>query len=272
MKRFQLFGVVVSLLLTLLPVAHAGEIPGGGQNNVGDSPVEKSAATHWQSAFPDEAAVGIGFSGVKNFNDNFNFDKRSQKRLLGSWVCHTNNGDVSLNFLSENQLNFNGDTAYYSSTSTEINVQAEGQTITYPYIFNDKGLLITFPQGVKALFVRNQAPAPAAMGNIFSQLVGEWKDIRSSGNTVITLGADGQYVYYSDFAAGNSAAGETNWGMANSSADRGTWRARGTARAGTIFYKSQDGSSGTLTYQVHIENGRIYWGEYYFDGTIYVKQ
>ncbi len=272
MKKTVSSGAIFSLLLTLILLAHPGEIFAGSQNNVGDSPVERSAATHWRQAFPEATAAGVGFSGAKNMNDNFNFAKKPQKSLLGAWVCHTQNGDVSLNFLSENQLNFNGDTAYYTSTSTEITVQADGETITYPYVFNDKGLLITFPQGVKALFVRSRASASAAQGKIFPQLIGEWKDIRSSGNTVITLGADGRYAYYSDFAAGNSNAGETNWGTANSNSDRGTWRAQGTARAGTIFYKSADGSSDTLTYQVHVENGRTYWGEYYFDGTIYVKQ
>jgi hypothetical protein len=83
---------------------------------------------------------------------------------------------------------------------------------------------------------------------------------------------DGQYSYYSDYAAGNSSSGQTNWGYANSNRDRGTWKAQGTPRAGTIFYRSQNGGTDTLAYHVHVENGKTYWGEYYFDGTIYVKQ
>jgi len=274
MKKLQLFGAVIGLFFCLLSFAVAGDIAGVGHSQrPGGNVVEKSAATQWRQAFPDALSGDSGFSGAKNMNENFQFQKQSQRTLLGRWVCHTKNGDVTLQFISENQLNFNGDTAYYSSTNDKITVQADGETITYPYYFNDKGLVITFPEGIKALFVRdNGAAATSTAGKIFPQLVGEWKDIRSSGNTVITLAGNGQYSYYSDFAAGNSTAGETNWGTASSNSDRGTWRAQGTPRAGTIFYKSQDGSSDTLSYQVHVENGRTYWGEYYFDGTIYVKQ
>jgi len=273
MKKILIFGVVFSLFFYLISFVSAGENLKNSRNPVpGNSAVEKSAATQWQLAFPEAASSNSGFSGAKNMEENFNFQKRSQETLLGRWVCRTDNGNVTLNFISENQLDFNGDTAYYSSTNDRITVSADGQTVTYPYLFSERGLVITFHEGVKALFVRDSAPAVSAAGKIFSQLVGEWKDIRSSGNTVITLAGNGQYSYYSDFAAGNSTAGETNWGTASSNNSRGTWRAQGTPRAGTIFYRSQDGSSDTLSYQVHVENGQTFWGEYYFDGTIYVKQ
>ena len=273
MKKIVIFGIVFSLFFYIIPFVRAGEKLKNSQNPVpGNSAVEKSAATQWRQAFPEAVSGNSGFSGAKNMTENFQFQERSQKTLLGRWVCRTKNGDVTLHFISENQLSFNGDTAYYSSTNDKITVQADGQTITYPYCFSEKGLVITFPEGTKALFVRAAGSATSAAGNIFPQLIGEWKDIRSSGNTVITLAGNGQYSYYSDFAAGNSSAGETNWGTAGSNSDRGTWRAQGTPRAGTIFYRSQDGSSDTLSYQVHVENGQTFWGEYYFDGTIYVKQ
>jgi hypothetical protein len=268
--------MIVSMFFCLLLLtAQAGESFGVDRGQEpGGAVLEKAAATQWRQVFPSVLSEGSGFAGAKDMDENFKLKRRSQETLLGSWVCHTKNGDVSLNFISANQLVFNGDTAYYRSTSDKIIVQADGQMLTYPYYFSEKGLVITFPEGIKALFMRDTGgtAAAAAAGSIFPQLVGEWKDIRSSGNTVITLAGDGQYSYYSDFAAGNSSAGETNWGTANSNSDRGTWRAQGTPRAGTIFYKSRDGSSDTLTYHVHVENGSTYWSEYYFDGTIYVKQ
>lgn len=257
MKRWLLFGVIVGLFLGLSWGVNAGAVSGAGQ---------------WRSAFPDAVSGTSGATEVKNPGVESRLPEPSQKTLLGRWICRTENGDVTLHFISENQLNFNGDKAYYSSSATEIRVQAEGRTIVYPYKFTDRGVLITFPEGFKALFVRDTRPAAAVAGKIFPQLVGEWKDIRSSGNTVITLAADGSYSYYSDFAAGNSSAGATNWGTASSNSDRGRWHAKGNPRAGTIFYRSQDGRADTLSYQVHVENGRTYWGEYYFDGTIYVKQ
>lgn len=272
-QKILILGAVFVFFFGLFSVVWAAEIGGVVRRTDSESRVVlKSSATQWRQAFPDAVSGNPGFSGAKSMNENVLSQKRSQETLLGRWVCRTNNGDITLHFISENQLDFNGDTAYYTSTVDKITVQADGQAITYPYCFNEKGLVISFPEGTKALFIRNTNPAAANAGNIFPQLVGEWKDIRSSGNTIITLMGNGQYAYYSDFAAGNSTAGETNWGAANANSNRGTWRAKGTARVGTIFYKSQDGSSDTLSYQVHVEKGRTYWGEYYFDGTIYVKQ
>ncbi len=273
MSKLKLFGAVFSLFFCLIVLFSVSvSIAAGGNSGAGGDAAKKPGVTQWRQAFPDAVIDNSGFAGAKNMDENFQFKKQSQETLLGRWICRTKSGDVTLNFISENQLNFNGDTAYYSSTGDKITVQADGQTITYPYFFSDKGLVLTFPEGVKALFVRDTGSVTSAAGNIFPQLVGEWKDIRSSGNTIITLAGNGQYSYYSDYAAGNSTAGETNWGTAGSNSNRGTWRAKGTPQSGTIFYRSQDGSSDTLTYQVHIENGRTYWGEYYFDGTIYVKQ
>jgi len=194
--------------------------------------------------------------------------------LLGKWICRTANGNLYLHFLSSNRLTFNGEAASYTATADRITVQADGQTFVYPYFFNRQGLVITFPNGAKALFVKDtgQARANPATGKVFPELVGRWKDIRSSGHTIIVLMGDGRYNYYSDYAAGNSAQGQTNWEYGNSANDRGSWRAQGTPAAGTIYYTSQDGSSGTLSYQVHVENGQTYWREYYFDGKLYVKQ
>jgi len=273
MKKITQWGAIFSLFFCLVSFAMAGDIPGNNQaQGLGDDVVQNSPETQWRQAFSDAASGNSGFSRVKNMDENILSQKQPQEILLGRWVCRTNNGDINLNFISENQLNFNGDMAYYTSTADKVTVQADGQVIIYPYYFSKKGLVITFPEGTKALFVQNTNPATAAAGKVFPQLVGEWKDIRSSGNTIIKLMGDGQYAYYSDFAASNSTAGEANWGTANANHNRGTWRAKGTPRAGTIFYKSQDGTSDTLSYQVHVENGRIYWGEYYFDRIIYVKQ
>ncbi len=269
MKK-QRISAICSLLFGLFCFVCAGDLAVAGQKrDLAKTAPKKSFSTSWQQAFPDTENGG----GSKALEETVQFKKNPQDELLGRWICRTRNGDVTLNFISRSRLNFNGDPASYNATRDTIRVQADGRNIDYPYCFNDKGLLITFPEGFKALFVKDTAPASAAAsGNIFPQLVGEWKDIRSSGNTVITLGRNGQYSYYSDYAAGNSAAGSANWGYSNADSNRGTWRAKGTPRAGTIFYRSQDGSSDTLSYQVHVENGRTYWGEYYFDGTIYVKQ
>ena len=117
----------------------------------------------------------------------------------------------------------------------------------------------------------------ADASQVTSYLTGTWKDIRSSGHTIISLSANGTFSYYSDYAASgnfsNSWTGEQtgNWGYSNNNETRGRWEAKGTPKAGTIYYQAQDGSQGTLDYRVLIENGKIYWNEYYFDRKLYSR-
>lgn len=108
-------------------------------------------------------------------------------------------------------------------------------------------------------------------------LAGTWKDIRSSGNTVITINSNGTFSYYSDYATWGSSSdqfGDTtgSWGTGNQKGMQGRWTAQGTPQKGTILYQSQSGEQGTLSYQVNIENGQVYWNECYFDGALYSRQ
>ncbi|MBU1107761.1 MAG: hypothetical protein KKB51_13900 [Candidatus Riflebacteria bacterium] len=197
--------------------------------------------------------------------------------LLGNWVYQSPQGNLTLQFTSASQLTFNGDPAYYQVQGNNLIVSADGETLYYPYSLQNNQLLITFPDGTQVPFVKGSGStaagtAPAAGGQVFQELVGRWKDIRSSGNTIIELFANGQFSYYSDYTASNSNAGETNWGYGNSSGTKGTWQARGTAQQGVIYYQAEDGSQDTLDYRMHVEKGQIYWSECFFDGQLYQKQ
>jgi hypothetical protein len=196
-------------------------------------------------------------------------------QLTGNWICQTPQGTMTLNFLSSNQLNFCGSPAQYRLQGNNIIVSADGETLTYPYSFSGQQLIITFPEGQKAAFVKSQGNAMTNAshgGQTFSQLIGRWKDIRSSGHTIIQLNADGTFSYYSDYAAGNSNVNETNWGYANSGGMQGTWKAVGTQDDGTIYYQAQNGESGTLEYHIHREKGQKYINEFIFDGVLYQRQ
>jgi len=197
------------------------------------------------------------------------------QKLDGNWVCKTAQGNMTLQFETFDVLRFNGDQAKYKIQDSSIIVSADGNTIAYPYTLKNTELTITFPEGVKAIFTRDSsagAGAVASNGTIFQQLVGTWKDVRSSGNTVIQLSGDGQYSYYSDYVAGNSQEGQANWGYGNSSKDAGTWTAKGSPEEGTIYYQSQNGERDSLTYHVHVEHGEPFWNEYIFDGKLYCKE
>jgi len=43
--------------------------------------------------------------------------QKAQHSLIGNWICRTSNGDILLNFLSQNRLTFNGSPANYSATT-----------------------------------------------------------------------------------------------------------------------------------------------------------
>jgi len=203
--------------------------------------------------------------------------------LLGSWVYQSPQGYMNLQFNSASQLTLDGDPAYYQIQGNNLIVTAEGETMSYPYSLQNNQLLVTFPDGTQLMFVRadtssspvagtGTAAPVAAGGQVFQELVGRWKDIRSSGHTIIELFGNGQFSYYSDYAASNSNAGETNWGYGNSSGTKGTWQARGTAQQGVIYYQSEDGTQDTLDYRFNVEKGQVFWNECYFDGKLYQKQ
>ncbi|BCO10753.1 hypothetical protein GF1_31290 [Desulfolithobacter dissulfuricans] len=98
-------------------------------------------------------------------------------------------------------------------------------------------------------------------------LIGTWKDIRGSGHTLITLYPDGTFTWYRDYAASGQG-----WGFSNRDESTGRWQSRGTHRAGTIFYQTSEGEQGSMDYRVLVEKGEAYWNEYYFDGTLFVRQ
>jgi hypothetical protein len=120
-------------------------------------------------------------------------------------------------------------------------------------------------------------PTGGTSAQITRVLAGRWKDIRSSGHTIIEIYADGTFSYYSDSAASGQFTdqyGENtgNWGYDSQNSARGRWIAKGTPLRGTIYYQTQNGEQGTTDYQIMIENGRTYWNECYFDGTLYNRQ
>ncbi|MCP3872707.1 MAG: hypothetical protein GY699_06065 [Desulfobacteraceae bacterium] len=107
-------------------------------------------------------------------------------------------------------------------------------------------------------------------------LSGRWKDIRSSGHTIIEIHSNGTFAYYSDSTASGNYSnqyGKTgSWGYGNQNNLQGRWQANGTPQRGTIFYQSPNGEKGTLNYKVMVENGNVYRNECYFDGTLYQRQ
>ncbi len=122
----------------------------------------------------------------------------------------------------------------------------------------------------------NQSVGQQTPAQVVQFLAGRWKDIRSSGHTIIEIQANGTFSYYSDSTASgdfsNQYGNTGSWGYGSQNSLNGRWTAKGSAQQGTIYYQAQNGEQGTLDYQVMNENGQIFWNECYFDGTLYQRQ
>jgi hypothetical protein len=105
-------------------------------------------------------------------------------------------------------------------------------------------------------------------------LAGSWRAVSASSQSQFTLGTDGQFSEYSESThSGNFSdqyGNDTgNWGTGGSRQAAGTWSARGTKEKGSIQFVYNDGKRSSYTYNVHVENGQVYWNEYYFGGALY---
>jgi hypothetical protein len=107
-------------------------------------------------------------------------------------------------------------------------------------------------------------------------LAGSWSSVSASSQSQFTLGADGRFSEYSESThSGNFSdqyGNDTgNWGAGGAQQGSGTWSARGTREKGSIQFLYNDGKRSSYEYRVHVENGTVYWNEYYFGGVLYGK-
>lgn len=112
---------------------------------------------------------------------------------------------------------------------------------------------------------------PAAVAQ---QFVGRWMNIGKNSQATLNIYADGTYssgsesTYSGQFrdAGGNDTG---RWGVMGQNQQRGRWTARGTREQGVFQLVSPTGEASTVEYRVHVENGRVYWNEYYIGGKLY---
>jgi hypothetical protein len=107
-------------------------------------------------------------------------------------------------------------------------------------------------------------------------LAGMWGTATAHTNTRIVFGRDGRfYANYESFASGRfttSTGVQTGrWNYAGGRKAAGRWTVRGDKLKGRITVRMNDGSVNTYDYRVHVEKGRTYWREYYFNGRLYSK-
>ncbi len=105
--------------------------------------------------------------------------------LTGKWVAQSDQGVVSLEFLSGNQLNYNGELLPYQIVDDVIQVPGDFSLIDYPYTLKQGKLTIRFPEGYKLTFKRlgkTEHTNRANISNQNSRLQGMLCSYSSSGS------------------------------------------------------------------------------------------
>jgi len=121
-----------------------------------------------------------------------------------------------------------------------------------------------------------QAPAGGDQ-DLMNHFAGTWWNATTNTETNVTLTPDGRYfeTSASSYSGGSSdqyGNSDMSWGAAGDQAAQGTWTVSGTREQGVLTLVFQNGSQREINYQVHVENGEVYWSEYYFNGVLYGKK
>jgi len=198
------------------------------------------------------------------------------QKLLGAWECKTEQGTVTLLFKSEDRLVYNGEEIGFQLAPGVIQVADEFLgSVDYPYTISEGVLSITYPEGYtlnfkKAAVKPKAPPEKGASSDLVRHFSGTWKNYTQNTETMVVLYPDGTYGQRYTSSYGSAESGE-EWGAAGESHAQGRWTVRGTKEKGVITCVGGDGSTSEYEYQVHVENGEVYWSEYYFNRDLYGK-
>jgi hypothetical protein len=84
--------------------------------------------------------------------------------LSGRWLFQSQQGQLVLEFLSANQLTFNGETTQYQLKEGIIQAMGDNGWIDYPYTLSQGSLTVTFPDGTRLPFTRTSTAATNQQG------------------------------------------------------------------------------------------------------------
>ena len=119
--------------------------------------------------------------------------------------------------------------------------------------------------------------SPPQTSDLMQAFAGTWVTMTKNTQTKVTLAPDGGYyenyeASYSGSSSDQMGNQDLAWGQANQSQSQGRWAARGSREQGVITITYNNGSTTTVEYRVHVENGETYWNEYWFNGDLYGRE
>ncbi|MCX6253916.1 MAG: hypothetical protein NTV31_05495 [Bacteroidia bacterium] len=202
--------------------------------------------------------------------------EKQASTLSGKWLFQNQQGQLVLEFLSANQLSFNGETTQYQLKEGVIQAMGDYGWIDYPYTLSQGTLSITFPDGTRLPFTRTSSTVSNQQG-INQQTAGGGSTWQLKGALCSWSGSSNEYSSYSrtqkivfdgqgNFQFGSEGSFSSNAGIAysgNPNVETGTYSVGESAV--TLHYRSGE------TYQFKINmrqnNGMI--TELMYNGTLY---
>lgn len=201
--------------------------------------------------------------------------------LSGRWIFRSQQGQLELEFITDNQLSFNGETISYQLKEGIIQAMGDYGWIDYPYTISQNNLTVTFPDGTQIPFSRagsasvnqqneNQLATtgqPPAAGAVW-QLRGALCSWSGSSNDYSSYSRTQKIVFdgQGNFQFGTESSFSGDAGMAysgNPNVQTGTY----SIGDRTVTLRFQDGNVYEVGINMRQDNGMI--TELMYNGTLY---
>jgi len=197
------------------------------------------------------------------------YGQNESTKPTGNWLCQTEYGSVSLNFVSNEQMVYDGETFNYTLEGNILKVYSDYVWIDYPFELTGSQLIISYPEGYRLLFNKvSEAKTVTNTGSINSGANNSGG--RYLNGTLCEYGSSSSSTSYSSYSHTNRLYfdGRGNFKFGSESSYSGS--------AGSAY--SSDNASETGTYSISgdeviltFNDGSVYKLSIYFiqdDGRI----
>jgi hypothetical protein len=203
--------------------------------------------------------------------------------LSGKWSFQNQQGQLVLEFLSANQLSFNGEITQYQVKEGVIQAMGDYGWIDYPYTMSQGTLTITFPDGSRFPFTKVSSTSANQQGinqqgqnqqktgtGLAWQLKGALCSWSGSSNSSSSYSRTQKIVFdgQGNFQFGSEGSFSSNSGIAysgNPNVETGTYSvAESTV---TLHYKSGE----TYLFKINMRQNNGMITELMYSGTLYAK-
>lgn len=234
---------------------------------------------------------------------SFGYAEEGYVLLKGFWQCQEEGVGSTLEFKSEIELTYNGQSTSYQLLPNAFKVMETSGPAYYYYQYVEGTLIILSPDGsmtycqkAKKPSVATQQPAPqttvqgwpppyqrpsgkitwedSSPEKLLYKFAGRWDSATSNTLHNIYLKPDGSFedsyeAGYSGQFVDQGGFQTGHWGATGNEQTGGRWTIQGTLRQGTITLIHRNGKRTDYRYQVHCRGSECYGSEYFFNGKLY---